>query len=265
MAVKNLARRLTRIAVLSAGCFSLIGCDYWPPALQAEIEMLRADLNDALDDRQRIDQELQDIRSQQSALQREVEEKIRMNEELQHRIAKLTAVAKQPRPTPRKIHGGPEVQSSPVAQGSYPILRLGNPMTEGPRVIQLQRLLRRHGIPIRVDGRYGPTTAAAVRGFQRSRGLPADGMVGPATYTALRRTEPAVRLVRHLWLQRPPLTGHDVRHLQRTLRRLGYRVTVDGHYGQETYLAVTRFQQKCGLEPDGIVGLRTWTCMKIRN
>lgn len=256
---------LMMVSIALCAGLGLSGCDYWPPALLEEIEELRRDLNDALDERQRFEQKLQDLRSQQVVLQREMEEKTRENEDLQQRIAKLTAVAEHTRSTPAKAEGSGEVRSSPVAQGSYPILQLGYPMTHGPRVIQLQRLLRRHGIPIRIDGLYGPTTAAAVRGFQRSRVLPADGIVGLATYAALRRTEPTVRLARQLWFQRPPFTGHDVRHLQGALQRLGYRVTVDGHYGQETYVAVTRLQQKCGLEPDGIVGPRTWTCLRIRH
>jgi hypothetical protein len=38
---------------------------------------------------------------------------------------------------------------------------------------------------LRVDGSFGPTTAACVMEFQRSAGLPADGVVGPKTHTAL--------------------------------------------------------------------------------
>ncbi|MEO8339445.1 MAG: hypothetical protein ABI604_06940, partial [Nitrospirota bacterium] len=44
--------------VLMLGLLSLNGCDYWPAALQSQIEGLRTELDDALDDRQRLDQEL---------------------------------------------------------------------------------------------------------------------------------------------------------------------------------------------------------------
>jgi peptidoglycan hydrolase-like protein with peptidoglycan-binding domain len=46
----------------------------------------------------------------------------------------------------------------------------------------LQFLLRRHGLRVgRLDGRFGPRTAAAVRRFQRRTGLTPDAIVGPRT------------------------------------------------------------------------------------
>mgnify|MGYP005851757429 CR=1 FL=1 len=59
------------------------------------------------------------------------------------------------------------------------ILRLGS---KGPYVKLVQSLLTRIGYnPGPVDGIYGEQTRFAVIAFQRDNGLPADGVVGPAT------------------------------------------------------------------------------------
>jgi peptidoglycan hydrolase-like protein with peptidoglycan-binding domain len=63
-------------------------------------------------------------------------------------------------------------------------MRSGN---RGWDVAALQFLLRRRGCgPRRIDGGFGPATAAAVRACQRRRGLTVDGVAGPATVRALR-------------------------------------------------------------------------------
>ncbi len=58
----------------------------------------------------------------------------------------------------------------------------------GPAVVELQTLLKSLGLYTKnCDGKFGPVTDAAVRGFQRQKGLTVDGWAGPKTMAALRQ------------------------------------------------------------------------------
>jgi peptidoglycan hydrolase-like protein with peptidoglycan-binding domain len=71
----------------------------------------------------------------------------------------------------------------PPTSSSNPVLREG---ASGASVIKLQQLLQRAGIsPGSIDGQFGPGTQSAVIRYQVSRGLSADGIVGPQTWSAL--------------------------------------------------------------------------------
>jgi hypothetical protein len=68
-------------------------------------------------------------------------------------------------------------------------LHVTSPMMSGPDVLKIQEKLARLGYAPGVqDGVYGPTTAAAVRAFQRDSKITVDGVVGPETRKALRGT-----------------------------------------------------------------------------
>jgi hypothetical protein len=70
---------------------------------------------------------------------------------------------------------------------TWAIVRRGS---RGPAVIALQNLLRLERTT--GDGLFGPRTEEAVRRYQSSRGLVADGIVGAATWTALLHNLPAL-------------------------------------------------------------------------
>ena len=131
------------------------------------------------------------------------------------------------------------------------------------------------------DGHFGVRTKAAVIAFQESRGLEADGVVGPATWAALRgifeddepdedvsddepkeptlpMDPPPAEIRRTL---RSGSKGDDVRTLQRTLRSLGYTLEIDGKFGPITVQCVKSFQGTAGLSRDGVVGPMTWAAL----
>ena len=101
---------------------------------------------------------------------------------------------------------------------------------------------------------YTVETADAVERFQHSRGLPGDGVCGPATWAAL--VEAGHRLGdRLLYLRAPYQRGDDVADLQRKLGALGFSAgRVDGILGPETAAAISALQENAGLTADGICG-----------
>jgi N-acetylmuramoyl-L-alanine amidase len=86
---------------------------------------------------------------------------------------------------------GPQTWAALVESGyrlGDRLLYVHHPLLRGDDVAELQRRLSALGFyPAKVDGLFGPTTAAALGQFQRAAGLAADGIGGPATLAALAR------------------------------------------------------------------------------
>jgi N-acetylmuramoyl-L-alanine amidase len=98
----------------------------------------------------------------------------------------------------------------------------------------------------------------AVRAFQQHRGLLVDGVVGEATYRALK--EASYRLGARTLAHQfgAPMYGDDVATLQARLQDLGfYTGLVDGHFGLQTHNGLMSYQREYGLYPDGICGPET--------
>lgn len=84
-------------------------------------------------------------------------------------------------PTPEPTPPGPE----PTPGGDKPTLRKGS---KGAYVVELQTALIALGYDLGsygADGNYGKATEAAVKAFQKDRGLVVDGVCGPKTWAAL--------------------------------------------------------------------------------
>lgn len=132
---------------------------------------------------------------------------------------------------------------------TWPVIRQGN---SGRDVVTAQYLLRHNGRTLSVNGSFDSATYSATVAFQQSKGLTADGVIGPNTWEAL---------IVNVSLN---ANNNAVRAVQDQLRnRYGYTtLTVDGVFSTSTNTAVKDFQTKKCLTPvDGIVGLNTWQAM----
>ena len=121
--------------------------------------------------------------------------------------------------------------------------------SEGEDVETVQYLVTAQGHPTGVDGVFGPATKAAVQAFQSSRGLGADGIVGPQTWPQL------------IIQVQQGSNGDAVRAVQSQIHSRGdgaNQIAVDGIFGPVTNDAVRAFQTLLGLSVDGIVGQQTW-------
>lgn len=132
----------------------------------------------------------------------------------------------------------------------------------GATVSWLQYLLVRRTLADnhQIDGVFGPVTKTAVEEFQGGAHLAVDGIVGPATWSALGGDGP----------QPPTLaegsSGSVVEKLQNALNEgrgdfapsSNPVLALDGSFGPNTATAVRGAQSLGGIAADGIVGLQTW-------
>ncbi|WP_199428834.1 N-acetylmuramoyl-L-alanine amidase [Qaidamihabitans albus] len=140
------------------------------------------------------------------------------------------------------------------------VLRRGD---AGPEVAEIRSMLAALDLLPTGDtsdgnGFFDATVEHAVRAFQQRRGLITDGIVGPATYRALRGSSYHLGSRPLAYLVSSPVHGDDVFALQERLTELGYDSgRPDGGFGPQTERALRNFQRDYGLVVDGICGAGT--------
>jgi septal ring factor EnvC (AmiA/AmiB activator) len=114
------ARRALAVMTLCMG-LALAGCDYWPPALQAQIEQLRQDAQIASTERLKLESQLMDARKDRDQLQARLDELSRSNQALSAELNKLEQSLNAERDKVAKLSkGGPKVAAkAPAKSGTH--------------------------------------------------------------------------------------------------------------------------------------------------
>lgn len=130
--------------------------------------------------------------------------------------------------------------------------------------------------PVDIDGMFGPATAASVRAFQQSEGLPQTGAVDRATWDALYSRYASIIAALPADYQprgaapypgvilRRGMSGPSIMTMQTYLSTIADaypsipKITPTGYFGVETQNAVLAFEREFGLPQRAIVGPFIW-------
>lgn len=146
-------------------------------------------------------------------------------------------------------------------------LRVGD---SSPRVAEVRTILARLGlIPgysesvskagtekfREEDMLFDADLVTALKAFQQSRGIIADGEISEPTLHVLREASYTLGARDLSYVEESPLVGDDVAQLQTQLQELGfYSDRIDGHFGRHTEHSLRSYQINYGLTVDGVCG-----------
>lgn len=92
-------------------------------------------------------------------------------------LAKLSGSAKAAASAPKKAEAKPKASGSAIVPYPGKLIKRGS---KGKDVGRIQR-----AVGVKADNDFGPATEAAVKAYQKRKGLSADGIVGPATWNVM--------------------------------------------------------------------------------
>ena len=150
-------------------------------------------------------------------------------------------------------HGRIELGPSPETMRPPVALPAGADTTAAETVQAVQRELQAHGYALgRPDGVVSLVTRAAVLAYEIDHGLPltADPSAGVLQAIVLGSADDGAATQSSA---RPgPQAEQVIRTIQQSLTAVGLGpVKVDGHLGEETVRAISRFEREQGLPPTG--------------
>lgn len=165
-----------------------------------------------------------------------------------------------------------------------------------PRIKEVQNLLKEAGIDSgSADGKMGPRTRSAIKEFQEEKGIHPSGKMDNKTWTALHKHiqnsiveveikyDPSIDWQKSMAIEDRNAKGvfehslekkteiqdeimrfrlkskNRIIQIQTLLKKSGfYKGDIDGKLGSRTKKAIVAFQKSKGLNPDGIIGPKTW-------
>jgi peptidoglycan hydrolase CwlO-like protein len=101
-----MVRNLVGVAALTIFSVGLSGCDYWPPALQTEIEQLRSELQSMKVDKAQLEDQLASVMKVRDDLQMQVDELSRANRE---KSSMMNSMQNKPATAQKRLTKSPKV------------------------------------------------------------------------------------------------------------------------------------------------------------
>lgn len=128
------------------------------------------------------------------------------------------------------------------------------PGDKGDDVKEIQQYLQKLGYYkyTKITGYYGPSTEEAVKRFQKTNNLNADGVTDSSTLNLLKSKEAKSYTIYY------KDKGSDIEQMQTRLKQLGYyKQKITGYFGSYTLEILKTFQKNNGLKSDGKAGKNT--------